>query len=125
MGAPIVAAMTQCMCQFGAAPVPFNVLPNNKVMIGGKPVACIMDNKPMVEIPPFGVCTSQTNPAVAAAMGAPQPCTPSVPAPGTPGNPTVMIGGNPIMNINSRLSCTNAAGAPVISFLVGNPTATA
>ena len=54
------------MCSFGAAPSALSVLPANKTMIGA-PAANIMDNKPMVNIPPFGVCISLANPMVASA----------------------------------------------------------
>lgn len=90
-----------CQCSFGVAPTPLVVPPAAKVMACGMPAACIMDNKPI----PFGMCTSPSNPAVAAALGAPMPCTPVVPAPWAPGSPTVMIGGKPALNSTSTLMC--------------------
>ena len=44
----------------------FVVLPTPLVNAGGMPVATIMDNKPMANIPPFGMCQSQLNPGIAA-----------------------------------------------------------
>jgi len=71
----------------------------------GKPAGTIMDNKPIVNIPPFGMCTSPANPAVAAAMGAPMPCVPNTVAPWVVGAPTVMIGNMPALNDSAKLMC--------------------
>ena len=60
----VAGAMT--MCTFGLAPSTLNVLPVNQVMAGGPPAANIMDNIPMVNIMPFGMYITPTNPAVAA-----------------------------------------------------------
>ncbi|MBM7868034.1 DUF4280 domain-containing protein [Heliobacterium gestii] len=101
----------QLKCSFGQAPSVLMVLPTNRVMIGGAPAATIMDNKPVVNIPPFGMCMSLANPTVAsataAAMGAltPMPCVPLTPAPWAPGCPTVLIGSIPALNNSSKLMC--------------------
>src|SRR5579871_3724034 len=85
-------------CSFGMAPSSLVVLPDNKVMDEGVPAANIMDYKPMVNIMPFGMCTSLANPEVAsatsAAMGVltPMPCIPATETPWTPGCPNVQIG---------------------------------
>ena len=97
-----MGAMLQCT--FGAAPGQLMVLPTGRVLTG-KPVATIMDNKPMLNILPFGMCTSPSNPMVAAAMGAPMPCVPNTVAPWVPGGPTVMVGGLPVLNSSSKLMC--------------------
>jgi hypothetical protein len=109
MGQQVCAgAMTQCT--FGAAPGTLVVLPQNLVMASA-PAANIMDNKPMVNITPFGMCQSMANPmvaaATAAAMGAlvPMPCLPMTTAPWIPGSPTVLIGGLPALNNSSKLMC--------------------
>ncbi|HTF97480.1 MAG TPA: DUF4280 domain-containing protein [Cellvibrio sp.] len=101
-------AMMQCM--FGAAPAALNVLPSNRVT-EGTPGANIMDFIPVTNIPPFGVCSSPTNPAVialtAAAMGVltPAPCVPATTSPWVPGNPKVILAGTPILTDNSQLMC--------------------
>ena len=65
----------------------------------------------MVNILPFGMCSSLANPTVATATAAalgvltPMPCIPVIPAPWTPGNPTVMIGNFPIINNTSQCFC--------------------
>jgi hypothetical protein len=106
-------------CTFGVAPSTLNVLPKNKMMTSNMAAANIMDNVPMVNIPPFGMCSSPSNPTVAAATAAalgvltPMPCVPVFPAPWTPGAPTVMLGNMPVLNNTSKLMC---AYAGVVSF---------
>jgi hypothetical protein len=108
-------------CSFGVAPSSLSVLPQNKVMAVGKPAANIMDNKPMVNIMPFGMCQSLANPQVAAATAAalgvltPMPCIPNTTAPWTPGKPVTMIGNQPIINDTSKLMCM-WAGVIQVSF---------
>ena len=58
------------MCSFGVAPSTMIVLPQNKVMTSNMPAANIMDNKPIANIPPFGMCITPSNPAVASATAA-------------------------------------------------------
>ena len=87
------------------------VLPAARVSSEKMPVATIMDHKPLANIPPFGMCTSQANPATAAATSAalgtptPGPCTPNVPAPWTPGSPTVTVGNKPALTSSSTCVC--------------------
>jgi hypothetical protein len=103
-----MGAMMQC--SFGAAPSSLVVLPVNRVLTG-VPAACIMDNVPMVNVMPFGMCNSPSNPTVAAATAAalgvltPMPCVPVTPAPWVPGSPTVMVGTFPALNNSSKLNC--------------------
>ena len=98
-------------CSFGVAPGTLMVLPANRVMTG-VPAANIMDNKPMVNILPFGMCQSMANPMVAAATAAalgvltPMPCIPMTMAPWIVGAPTVLIGMMPALNNSSKLMCT-------------------
>ena len=98
-------------CSFGVAPSVLMVLPANRVMMEGKPAANIMDNKPMVNIVPFGMCTSLANPTVASATAAalgvltPMPCVPVIAAPWAPGSPTVLIANMPAVDMNCQLMC--------------------
>ncbi len=98
------------MCSFGAAPSTLVVLPTNKVL-ATTPAANIMDNKPIVNIPPFGMCMSPSNPTVAAATAAalgvltPMPCVPVTTAPWIVGSPTILIGNMPTLDSNSKLMC--------------------
>jgi len=99
------------MCTFGAAPSSLVVLPINRVMTNEVPDANIMDHIPMVNIMPFGVCTSLANPTVAAATAAalgvltPMPCIPATPAPWVPGALTVLLGNQPTLDNVSKLMC--------------------
>lgn len=108
-------AMQVCMgamlqCSFGVAPSSLVVLPQNRTMTM-TPDANIMDNKPMVNIMPFGMCSSPSNPTVAAATAAalgvltPMPCVPATVAPWVPGVPTVLIANMPALDSNSKLMC--------------------
>ncbi|MBR1628760.1 MAG: DUF4280 domain-containing protein [Lachnospiraceae bacterium] len=105
-----VCGGAQMNCTFGMAPSVLTVLPENRT-VTSMPIATIMDNKPMVNILPFGMCSSMANPTVAAAtaaaMGAltPMPCVPVTTAPWAPGSPTVLIGGQPALNNSSKLMC--------------------
>ncbi|MFT4106964.1 MAG: DUF4280 domain-containing protein [Lacrimispora sp.] len=98
-------------CAFGAAPASLTVLPISKVL-SSTPVATIMDNKPMVNVLPFGMCSSPSNPQVAAATAAalgvltPMPCLPVISAPWAPGSPAVLVGGYPVLNNASKLICS-------------------
>jgi hypothetical protein len=109
-------AMQVCMgammqCSFGVAPSSLVVLPVNRVMTQQVPDANIMDNVPLVNIMPFGMCMSLANPTVAAATSAalgvltPMPCIPNTPAPWVPGAPTVLLGNQPTLDNMSKLMC--------------------
>src|ERR1700741_914660 len=101
MGVQVVAT-AQLMCSFGVAPAVLSVIPKGlPVQAGGQMAATIQDFMPNANIPPFGMCTTPSNPQVAAATSAalgvltPQPCIPMTTAPWTPGSPTVTINGAP------------------------------
>jgi hypothetical protein len=108
-------------CSFGVAPSTLVVLPINRVSTRMMPDANILDNKPMVNIMPFGMCSSLANPSVASATAAaggvltPMPCVPVIPAPWTPGSPTVLIGKSPALNNTSRLMCAWAGVIMIVN----------
>src|SRR5579871_3714983 len=99
------------MCTMGMAPSSLMVLPTNMVLTDEVPDANIMDNVPMVNIMPFGMCMSPANPEVAAATAAamgvltPMPCIPNTVAPWVPGAPTVLLGNMPALDNTSQLMC--------------------
>lgn len=122
----VVTTGATLQCSFGMAPGTLNVLPTGRVQASNMPAATIMDNKPFVNIAPFGMCTSMANPAVASATAAalgvltPMPCTPVVPAPWAPGSPTVMIGTFPALTNTSKCVC--AYGGMIQILMAGQMT---
>lgn len=110
--------MAQCacaagvlQCTFGMAPSALMVLPDKMILTENKPMANIMDNQPLVNILPFGMCQSLANPTVAAATAAalgvltPMPCIPMTTAPWAPGCPTVLVKNMPGLTNNCKLIC--------------------
>jgi len=110
----------QLACSFGTSPSTFVVLPTNQSFAENQPAATIMDHIPMVNIMPFGMCTSPANPQVAAATAAalgvltPQPCIPATASPWTPGAPTALIANQPSLDNISVCLC-NWAGVITIA----------
>ena len=97
-------------CSFGMAPSTFMVIDPLRPKVQNKPTGNIMDNKPLVNILPFGMCQSMANPTVAsataAAMGVltPMPCIPAIVAPWTPGGKP-LISKFPALVDNCKLMC--------------------
>jgi len=104
----VLGAVLQC--SFGLAPSTLIPLPVSRVTIEGKPAATITDSAPMVNVPPFGMCSSLANPTVAAATAAafgvltPMPCVP-VTTPWKPGAPKTTLGGKPALTAGSTCNC--------------------
>src|SRR5690349_21084400 len=109
MPAPAVAATAMMQCSFGVAPSAL-VTMNATVLVEGKPAATFADASPLVNIPPFGVCSSLANPTVAAATAAalgvltPMPCVPNT-TPWVPPVPLVQIAGKPAINVTAKCMC--------------------
>ncbi|MEL6150637.1 MAG: DUF4280 domain-containing protein [Chloroflexota bacterium] len=107
--AQLVKMGAMLQCSFGATPATLIVTPENLTNAVKTPAATIMDFVPVKNIPPFGMCTAQTNPAVIAAKlaGSPSaPCVPVTTTPWAPGSPTVLIKGKPALSNSSKLMCT-------------------
>lgn len=108
-------------CSFGTAPSVLNVLPVRRTMVAGRPAATIADNAPFVNVPPFAMCLSIANPAVAAATTAalgvltPMPCLPVLPAPWVPGAPTTHVGGVPALTTGSMCTCAYGGVISIVS----------
>lgn len=116
-----VCAGASLMCSFGAAPSSLAVLPAGHVL-AGPPVANIMDHVPMMNVMPFGVCSSLANPQVAAATAAalgvltPMPCIPNTIAPWLPtAPPKVMAVKLPVLQNTDKLMCLWGGVIQVIS----------
>jgi hypothetical protein len=97
-------------CTFGAAPSTFNATPR-PVQTSSMTAGVITDNIPIANVPPFGMCSTPSNPAVASATAAalgvltPMPCVPVLPAPWAPGVPTVLITNIPALDDTCKLTC--------------------
>jgi hypothetical protein len=98
-------------CDQGLAPGVLTVLPVNLADGGLVPAATVMDNLPMVNVAPFGMCKTQANPqvaaATAAAMGAltPMPCIPVIAAPWSKGAAGAEIAGQKALTSDSKCTC--------------------
>ncbi len=99
-------------CSFGVAPSSLVVLPVNKMLTSFVPAANIMDHKPMVNIMPFGMCSSPANPAVAVGDGggARRADAHALHSEhhrrrGCPGAPTVLLANQPVLDDTSTLMC--------------------
>jgi len=101
----------QLACTFGASPSSLAVLPLRRTVINNQPKATIMDFMPTVNIAPFGMCNSPSNPQVAAATAAalgvltPQPCIPATISPWTPGATTVTLAYQVALDNVSTCNC--------------------
>jgi hypothetical protein len=101
----------QLMCSFGTSPSSLVVLPLNRTVVDNQPEATIQDYIPMVNIMPFGMCMTPSNPQVAAATSAalgvltPQPCIPATSTPWTPGALIVDIAQLTALDNISTCSC--------------------
>jgi Domain of unknown function (DUF4280) len=101
-------------------PTPVITTPQAPTPVVTMPVATIADSVPLLNVLPFGMCSSIANPTVASATAAalgvltPMPCIPVPTGPWAPGSPTVLIGGVPALNSTSKLIC---AWAGVISVI--------
>ncbi|WP_437692820.1 DUF4280 domain-containing protein [Sorangium sp. So ce176] len=105
-----VCAGATTMCSFGVAPATRMVLPVHQAM-ATLPAANTSDCAPVLNVLPFGACSSLANPTVAsataAALGVLTPM-PGVPVPaGTwiPGSVTVMLKGMPALDSAAKLMC--------------------
>lgn len=117
----LVVNGAQVTCAFGVAPSTLTVVPAGAILqAGGQPLARVVDFAPMVNVAPFGMCTTPTNPQVAAATSAaagvltPQPCIPVITAPWTPGSTKVSVGGVPALTSTSTCTCAWGGSISVV-----------
>lgn len=116
----LVTATAQLKCTFGSLPAVLD-MPEPSVLCGGKPVATVQAIVPEVNVPSFGMCSSEANPEVASATAAaegvltPMPCVPEIAAPWQPGSPTVLVAGSPALNQTSKCLCAWAGVVTMVS----------
>lgn len=109
MPGPLAVLGTPMFCTFGVAPSALIVEPTG-VFANDLPVASIMDFIPLVNIPPFALCSSPANPEVIALTIAklgvftPAPCIPLTIAPWEPPS-NVLIDGLPALTEGCFTEC--------------------
>jgi hypothetical protein len=95
-------------CSFGTAPSTFAA---SGVEVDATAAAGVVTDVAASNVPPFAMCTSLSNPQVAAATSAamgtltPQPCVPVL-SPWTPGSSEVTIGNVAALDDSSQCSCS-------------------
>lgn len=117
-----VGNLSMLKCSNGLAPGQLIIIPEKNVIGGGSaPMATITDNKPMLNILPFGMCNSMANPTVASATAAalgvltPMPCVPATVLPWMPGHNKVLIGKIPALTHTCKLQCMWGGVIEIIS----------
>lgn len=109
--------MGQQVCLGAVTRCTGGLAPSSLLVVGKRPMcptpaANIMDNKPLVNILPFGMCNLPANPMVAALTAAalgvltPAPCIPATSAPWMPGNPKVLVDNFPTLTSDSTCLCS-------------------
>jgi hypothetical protein len=97
---------------FGDSSSTLTVIHSGQPQVSNQLMANIMDHKPLINIMPFGLCKSLTNPVVAAATASnfgvlrPMPCIPNTTTPWIPGEPKALIKREPALLDNCKLLCT-------------------
>jgi hypothetical protein len=113
----LVVLGAQMQCSFGTAPAALVVTPANKTSANFVPAATVNDYIPMTNIPTFVMCTTQSNPAVAAATSAaagtptPAPCVPATSSPWSPGSSAVKL--NNIAALTNSCKCQCSYGGSI------------
>jgi hypothetical protein len=114
-------------CDQGTSTSNLTVLPTNQTKSDDEPAATVDDYVPMLNILPFGMCQTQSNPQVAAATASaqgvltPQPCIPVTTSAWSPGTSDVTINGTNALTDDSKCSCT-WTGNISVSDAKGTPT---
>lgn len=98
MGESYVVDGAEISCTMGAKPSNLKVLPPHRVQLRGANRANVGDCKPMVNVAPFGVCSTTT-----------MPCVPGC-AMWMNGKMDVLVGGMPALISNSIAICPVGGG---------------
>jgi hypothetical protein len=97
----LVCTGATLQCSFGAMPATFAA--SGIQTSAGGPVGVVTDVT-TANVPPFGICTSPSNPG--ASSGSPPPCIPVLLAPWSPGSARVTIGGVSALDDSCQCTCT-------------------
>jgi len=95
-------------------------MPKTDFDVDGLDIATVDDHKPDVNIAPFGMCKTLSNPAVAAATSAaqgtltPQPCKPITNAPWTPGASITTVDDKKALTDDSQCMCQWAGTIEIV-----------
>ena len=103
-------ALITCLWSVPPFVVPLTVLPDNRILLHGQPMASCMDFAPFINIPPIGMCGSPASEAVQAALGSPVPCTPLVLSPWKSPKANVMLAGENALLDNCTCNCELGSG---------------
>jgi hypothetical protein len=112
MGDQAVVTGTPMTCSMGTAPMTFIATGNSLTNASKLPVGTVNDIVMAVNIPPFLLCKSPSNPAVAAATAAalgvltPMPCTPMVAGPWSPGSEVAKLAKQKALTKGSTCNCS-------------------
>jgi hypothetical protein len=114
----LVCTGAALQCSFGVKPSAFSA---SGQKVAAQQAAGVVTDTSAQSIPPFGTCTSLSNPQVASATAAaqnvlaPQPCKPVISAPWTPGSARVTIGRVAALDDASQCACAWAGQITVSS----------
>jgi hypothetical protein len=100
--ADLVTTGAALTCSMGTSAATFSATSQSVVAPTG--AGTVSDNA-AANVPLFGMCQSPQNPAVSAAMGAPQPCTPTIAAPWSPGSTSITIGQLAALDDSCQCAC--------------------
>ncbi len=109
--AKLVVNGAKLSCNQGTSPGSLTVLPTNKTDGDDVAAATVDDYQAMVNLAPFGMCQSMSNPQVSAATSAaqgvltPQPCVPMVSSAWSPGASVVTINDTAALTDSSTCNC--------------------
>lgn len=106
----LVVSGAAVTCGAGASPSTLQATGQQKLLVSGKPAATIMDAAAFINIPPCGMCSSPTHPAIAPVLSStgvlvPQPCTPQPVGTWIPTQTKLLAGGVPCLANDSQLIC--------------------
>jgi len=107
----LVVMGAMCQCTMGTGPCSLLVTPANMVTGSMVPAATVND-KEVSNLPSFIMCTTQSNPAVAAATSAamgtptPAPCVPVIGGPWSPGATKTKFNNIAALDDGSTCNCS-------------------